>query len=277
MNRAYLLLDQIQIENLPERLFELAGGVMLHSLFQRTAYSALDKAGPVLVAVTPDSPLAQVFLQEWSTTAGLWLESQADEGALLEHLRSLIHARVEGDVTVLFRFYDPRITALWLADRPAAERDRLMGPVHLIRLPGLQIQQQTEQPAIPYADRPWLVLTGEQLDHLNSAKRQTLTRQLIEHVLRYFPKCLGSQEPTALQPWAMDCQASAARNGFSAADEVLLWARFYAVLGADFPNGPEHGVYRQLLAEPGVVPRQRLDNLNNALTHQLLTDKDFAP
>ncbi|UDI93467.1 DUF4123 domain-containing protein [Pseudomonas sp. IAC-BECa141] len=276
MNRAYLLLDQIQIENLPERLFELTGGVMPHSLYQRTAYSALDKAGPVLVAVTPDSPLAQVFSQEWSTTAGLWLESQADEGALLEHLRSLIHARVEGDVTVLFRFYDPRITALWLADKPAAERDRLMGPVHLIRLPGLQIRQLTEQPAIPYADRPWLVLTAEQLNDLNAAKRRTFAGQLIEHALRYFPKCLGSQEPTALQQWAMDCQGSAARNGFSAVEEVLLWARFYAVLGADFPDGPAHGAYRQLLAEPGVLPRQRLDNLNGALTHQLLTDKDLT-
>ncbi len=276
MSRAYLLLDRIQIEKLSDRLFELTGGTPVHSLYQRTAYSALDKAGPVLIGVTPDSPLATVFWQEWSATAGIWLESEADEDQVLAHVRSLIHARVDGAATVFFRFYDPRITALWLKDLPAPERDRLMGPMRLIRLPDLQIHQQTEHPAIPYAQKPWLVLTAEQLDHLNAAKRQSFARQLIEHGQRYFATYLNSMDSTALQQWAMDCQASAARGGFSAVDEVLIWARFYALLGADFPDGPEHGAYRQLLVEPGLLPRQRLDNLNSALTHQLLTDKDFA-
>ena len=162
------------------------------------------------------------------------------------------------------------------AARPAPERDRLMGPVRLIRLPESQIHQQTEQPAIPYADKPWLLLTAEQLDQLNTAKRKCFARQLIEYGQCHFPKSLGSLASTALQQWAMDCQASAARSGFSAVDEVFLWVRFCVVLGADFPDGPEHAAYRQLLAEPGLLPRQRLDNLNRALTHQLLNDKDFT-
>lgn len=274
MNQAYLLLDRIQIESLADRLFALTGGATVHSLYQRTAYSALEKVGPLLVGVGPDSPLAQVFWQEWSVTAGIWLESQADEDQVLKHLRSLIHARVEGGVTVLFRFYDPRITALWLRDLPAPERDRLMGPVSLIQLPDSPIQQQTEQPAIPYADMPWLLFTAQHLDRLSTAKRQSFARQLIEHAQRYYPQSLQSLDSAALQQWAVDCQASAARNGFSAGDEILLWARFFAVLGADFPEGPEHGAYRQLLCERGVLPRQRLDNLNSALTLQLLSDKE---
>ncbi|WP_025110186.1 DUF4123 domain-containing protein [Pseudomonas sp. H1h] len=276
MSRAYLLLDRVQIENLPDRLFELTGGTPVHSLYQRTAYSALDKAGPVLIGVTPDSPLASVFCQEWSATAGIWLESEADEDQVLAHVRSLIHARVDGAATVFFRFYDPRIAALWLKDLPAPELDRLMGPVRLIRLPDLQIHQQTEHPAIPYAHKPWLLLTAEQLDQLNAVKRQSFSRQLIAHGQRHFATYLNSMDSTALQQWAVDCQASAARSGFSAVDEVLLWARFFTVLGTDFPDGAEHGAYRQLLAEPRVLPHQRLDNLNCALTHQLLTDKDFA-
>lgn len=276
MNRAYLLLDRVQIENLSDRLFEMTGGATVHSLYQRTAYSHLESVGPVLIGVVPDSPLAKVFSQEWSATAGIWLESAADESQVQEHLRSLIHARVEGAATVFFRFYDPRITALWLMDLPAPERDRLMGPVRLIRLPESQIHQQTEQPAIPYADKPWLLLTAEQLDQLNTAKRKCFARQLIEYGQCHFPESLGSLASTALQQWAMDCQASAARSGFSAVDEVFLWVRFCVVLGADFPDGPEHGAYRQLLAEPGFLPRQRLDNLNRALTHQLLNDKDFT-
>jgi len=276
MSRAFLVLDRIQIDNLLDRLFELTGGATVHSLYQHTAYSALGDVAPVLIAVTADSLLAKVFWQEWSATSGIWLESEADEDQVLAHLRSLIHARVEGNTTVFFRSYDPRITALWLMDLPSPERDRLMGPVRLIRLGELQIHQQTGQPAIPYSDKPWLWLTTEQLEHLNTARQPSLARQLIEHAQRYFPKHFNSLDPTALQQWAAGCQASAARNGFSAVDEVLRWARFYLVLGTDFPCGPTHSAYRQLLAEPGVAPRQRLDNLNQALTHQLLTDEDLA-
>ncbi|WP_085585262.1 MULTISPECIES: DUF4123 domain-containing protein [unclassified Pseudomonas] len=277
MNRAYLLLDRIQIANLADRLFELTGRAAVHSLYQHTAYSDLDGVGPLLTEVLPDSPLERVFWQAWSATAGIWLESEADELQVLEHLRGLVHARVEGGATVFFRFYDPRVTASWLADLPFLERDRLMGPIRLIRLPGLEIRQQAAQPAIPYAQQPWLGLAAEQLDHLDTARRESFDRQLIEHVRRHFPGSLKSLDVCALRQWASDCQSSAARSGFSAVDEVLIWSRLPAVLGRDFPDGSEHGVYRQLLTEPGVTPHQRLDNLNHALTQQLLTEKELAP
>ena len=274
MSQAYLLLDRTQIDNLAHRLFEVTSSVQFHSLFQRTAYSALDEVSPVLVPVTPNSPLAHTFAEQWSATAGIWLESLADEKTVVEHLRSLIHARVEGEVTVLFRFYDPRITALWLADLPAHERAPLMGPIQVIRLPHSVIHQaQPDQPAARYADTPWLRLPAEQLDHLNSAKQQGFTRRLIAHCDTYFPDYLQGQDLTAEQ-WVAHCQNTAERYGYSAADEIFLWARFQALLGTDFPQGLAHGTYLQILTEPGATPQQRLDNLNTELTHRKLTAKE---
>ena len=274
MSQAYLLLDRTQIEHLPERLFEL-GITTFQSLYQTTAYSALEEAGPVLVPVFPDSPLAHAFYRDWSATSGVWLESEEQEAVVLEHLRSLIHVRVDGGVTVLFRYHDPRIAALWLAQLPAIERDRLMGPVHLIRLPELDIHQQTpDQPAAQYADRPWLLLSPEQLEHLSTAQRQRFAQRLIEHGQQYFPDCLQGLDASALQQWASQCQHRAGRHGYGAIDEVLLWARFHAELGPDFPDAPAHVAYRSMWAEPGVSPEQRLDNLNAELTRQQLTDKE---
>ena len=274
MSQAYLLLDRTQIDNLAHRLFEVAPSVQFHSLYQRTAYSALDEVSPVLVPVTPNSPLAHTFTEQWSATAGIWLESLTDEKTVVEHVRSLIHARVEGEVTVLFRFYDPRIVALWLADLPAHERAPLMGPIQLIRLPHSVIHQtQPDQPAALYADTPWLLLRAEQLAHLNSAKQRSFAQRLIEHCQTYFPDYLRGQDLTAEQ-WVLHCQNTAEHYGYSAADEIFLWARFQAVLGTDFPQGLAHGAYRQILTEPGVTPQQRLDNLNTELTYQLLTDKE---
>lgn len=275
MSQAYLLLDRSQIELLPQRLFEL-GCTTYQSLYLGSAYRALDEVGPVLVPVAPDSRLAQTFFQEWSATSGIWLESLAQEAVVLEHLRSLIHVRVEGEVTVLFRYHDPRITGLWLSQLPVAERDRLMGPVRRVRLPTLDIvQENPDQPSAAYAHEPWLFLSAQQLEHLGAAQRQRFARQLIEHGQQFFCEYLQGMDAVALQQWATHCQHSAARYGYSAIDEVLLWARFPAVLGNDFPDAHAHAAYRNLLAEPGVSPRQRLDNLNAELTREQLTGKEF--
>ncbi|PPA01948.1 DUF4123 domain-containing protein [Pseudomonas sp. MWU12-2312b] len=276
MSQAYLLLDRTRIERLPERLFELES-TTFRSLYRNTAYGPLEEVGPVLVPVSPDSPLAQRFFKEWSATCGIWLESEAQEEVVLGHLRSLIHVRVEGDVTVLFRYHDPRIAALWLTSLPACERDRLMGPVRLIRLPDLEIRQENpDQPAARYGQEPWLLLSGHQLEHLGSVQRQHVAQQVIEHGQRYFPQYLKELDEAALQQWASHCQQRAGRHGYSAIDEVLPWVRFQALLGTDFPDAPAHAVYRNMLTEPGLSPRQRLDNLNAELTRRQVTDKEFS-
>ena len=39
----------------------------------------------------------------------------------------------------------------------------------------------------------------------------------------------------------------------------MLWASLYATYGDDFPQGEGQEIYRSVLAEQGVTPRQRLD------------------
>ncbi|TDF82304.1 DUF4123 domain-containing protein [Pseudomonas sp. H9] len=282
MNQAYLLLDGAQIDDLPSRLLELTGSTPYHMLYQHTAYSGLLAVSPLLVPVIPDSPLAQHFAATWRLTAGIWLESEADQAAVVQHLRSLIHARIEGDVSVFFRYYDPRITHLWLADLEPQQRDRLMGPVRLISLPqsllpgGVIRQENPEQPIAQYAHRPWLFLPQERVEHLSGAKRQRLAQQLIEHCQQYVPERLQGLDSEAQQLWALDCQRSAERHGFSAVDHVMRWANVYAVLGDEFPDAASHAVYRQILDDKGALPEQRLNNLSAELRRQLFTTKELS-
>lgn len=275
MTQAYLLLDQARIKNLSQRLLELAPNTPPQLLYQGTAYASLQHLGPALLTVTLDSPLADTFFQEWDTAGGIWLESDAPASEVLAHLRSLVHVQVPGDVTVLFRYYDPRIAVSWLTDLPPTERDRLMGPVRLIRLRGTVIEREhPDQPIGQYAAQPWLVLTAQTIDRFSLAKQQIFTQQLVEHCLKYFPEFLHELDPAQQLQWAIDCQEHAARHGYCSADEVLRWARFYGELGPDFPDGPGNTDYRQILAEPGVLPAQRLDNLSVELTRQMLTHQD---
>lgn len=272
--RTYLLLDSIQIPELYARLYQLAQITTVHSLYLSTQYAELASIGPVLVAVEPGSALAQTFHEQWQEKAGIWLESDAAETTLVAHLRSLIHVGLEGGVCAFFRYYDPRITRLWLEDLSSEKRDRLMGPVRLIRLPNTDgservlRQQNPDQPCASYAATPWLGLSEKELEHLSHAQRECFSQQLIAHCQRYFPQCLQGLSPQAQQDWALGCQRNAARQGYSARDEVMAWVGLYATFGDEFPDAAEHVVYRRLLAERGVLPEQRLDHVLDELIKQ---------
>ena len=82
-------------------------------------------------------------------------------------------------------------------------------------------------------------------------------------------------DAAAQQQFVTLCRQSAARYGYSAADEVARWAGLLAELGSDFPQAPEHDTYCQLLEQRDLLPAQRLDNLIAELQCQLLrTDKE---
>lgn len=281
--RQYLLLDGAQIDDLLLQLYRLEDSPAVQRLYQGTRYETLADAGPVLVQLAPGSRLEQHFIEHWQARAGLWLETDASEAELVEHLRSLIHVRVQG-VTVLLRYYDPRIMRHWLPELPADERDRLMGPVSCIRLPAteaggelVEIQRQVPYPAARHDDTPWLHLSDEQVERLNRAQLEAFDQRLLDHIEQHFPGCLAGHDPASRQAWAARCRQAAGAHGYGAADQVVQWANLCAVLGADFPYGQSHQAYRLILDTPQWRPEQRLERLSLELQRQLLTDKEARP
>lgn len=277
MRRAYLLLDSAQIDDLPQYLLSLGQFMPCHPLYLTTAYAELADCGPLLIPVVAGSQLAQLFIERWRMHAGIWLETDAPEPALLDHLRSLVHVSLDGDVTAFFRYHDPRIARLWLQDLHPIERDRAMGPIQLIRLPAeegsdLAILSSSETPGQRYAHTPWLRLSAAQLEHLSQAQRQQFDRHLIEHCRRYFPDALLGLDNPAQQAWALACRHSAERQGYSAQNEVTRWVSLHVHLGANFPHESTHQAYRKILEASGLSPTQRLDELLNELTLQLIRD-----
>lgn len=269
----YLLLDGAQIDGLAARLQELEASPSLHLLYRHSVYEALAEAGPLLVAVQPRSELARVFEQEWQATAGIWLESDANEAILVEHLRSLVHARV-GGIDVLLRYYDPRITRPWLEHETTSQRDLLLGPIRRIRLPDDTPETCLERMSQPqparYNDTPWVTLSQAQLEHMSQARLGEFEQRLLLHVRNFHPACLHNLGPTEQHQWLADCRASAASYGYSSGVDVARWASLLAELGSDFPHAPGHESYRALLAQPESLPSHRLDSLILELQRQTL-------
>ncbi|SFO69901.1 protein of unknown function [Ectopseudomonas composti] len=280
--RQYLLLDGAQIDNLLAQLYQLDDAPHLHRLYQGTLYQDLADIGPVLVQLSCANRLEEHFAEHWQATAGVWLETDASEQDLTEHLRSLVHANVQG-MTVLLRYYDPRVMRHWLAELPDEERNYLMGPVKRARIATrggenepIELQRQAASPAARYDDTPWLHLSDEQVERLNRAQLETFDEQVLVHIDHYFPDCLAGKNVAARQAWAVSCRQSANAHGYSAADQVVQWANLRAVLGTEFPQAPAHQPYRQILDTPQLRPEQRLERLALELQRQLLTDKEVT-
>ncbi|WP_339650721.1 DUF4123 domain-containing protein [Halopseudomonas pelagia] len=277
----YLLLDGAQIDNLLQRIYELEPAPEPHLLYRQTRYAELADVGPVLVRTEPGSALHAHFHATWAQTAGCELDSSMPEPAIVSHLRSLIHIRTDGDVVLLFRYYDPRIMRLWLADLSIPVREQVMGPIDNISFSGFEsgsvqrFANQSKTAGQRYEDRPWLQLSGNQLARLNIAKEQCFDQRLVEHVNRWFPDCLAKADAQQRQQWAAACRRSAAEYGYSSASDVARWAGCVALKGNLFPEAPEHEIFRNLLAQPQTTPMQRLDNVLMEIQRQLLTqDKE---
>ncbi|SDS61093.1 protein of unknown function [Halopseudomonas litoralis] len=278
---AYLLLDSAQVNDLMVQIYQLEDAPEIHLLYQNTRYHALADSGPLLIHLPTGSRLEQHFVEHWQASAGLWLESDGNESALVEHLRSLVHVRIGSDVTVLLRYHDPRIMRHWLPDLPPEECDRMMGPMRRIRLPVLHGEDQIDEirrthPATTaqYNDTPWLRLSDEQVERLNRAQLMEFDLRLLRHIDQYFPDCLAGWEPNTRFAWAAACRQGAQDHGYSAADEVAQWASLCSVLGVNFPKAPAHHVYQQILATSHLPGKKRLERLVLELQCQMLTDKE---
>lgn len=278
----YLLLDGAKIENLPARVYSLDENPIVEWLYHSTPLHEVFDVGPALVVLRANTALEKAFTEDWQNDAGLIIESDAPIQQLTEHLRSLIHVRVPGDASMLFRYYDPRVMRHWLPPMSPAEKDHLMGPIRRVRLPAREGQQeqwivreQDRQSAQQYAERPWLYLDEQQLQQLNQGKLELFDQQLLEHVNTYFPDCLAQRSSTEQQQWAVLCREGAASHGYSAPKEVARWSALVAEHGTEFPRAPEHQAYREILQQPTLNATQRLDALLVELhRHWLLTDKE---
>ncbi|MBZ9785795.1 DUF4123 domain-containing protein [Pseudomonas sp. REP124] len=278
----YLLLDGASIDSLPTRLYRLDSSPTIEWLYHGTPYRALFDVGPALVVLRADSPLEKAFMDHWQHDAGVMLESDAPMLELAEYLRSLLHARVRGGASLLFRYYDPRVMRHWLPALSSAERDRMMGPISRVRLPAKDdqgeewiVRKQDRQNTQQYAERPWLYLDEQQLQQINQGKLEVCDQQLLEHVRTCLPDCLTQYSAAEQQQWAASCREGAAHYGYSAPDEVLRWAALVAQRGTAFPGAPEHQACRDILQQQALNAEQRLDALWAELhRHCLQTDKE---
>lgn len=282
MRRSYLVLDGGLINDLPQNLLRMKHFAFCHPLYLNTAYETIVECGPMLVETTTNVTLQKIFKEEWHSDSGIWLESDSSDVELVEHLRSLVHVKLESGITALFRYYDPRITRLWLTTMDTLQRDHILGPIALIRLPSdensdheqLVYRKGDPQPGKLYSDTPWLVFNDQQLNLLGQAQRRQFNQHLLDHCQRYFPNALEGLDTKQRFQWAEDCRTNAERHGYRTDNQITRWVALYAALGETFPEGDEHAAFRRIIGDQFLSPELRMDNLLAELARQIILRKE---
>jgi hypothetical protein len=108
------------------------------------------RSSPYLVEARLGGPLLDRFLERgWADSWGVLLTSTYELDFLIDHLRSIVHARTEEGGKYFFRFYDPRVIRLYLPTCTPRELDDFFGPVKRFLVEG----QPGEPDVIEYVVR----------------------------------------------------------------------------------------------------------------------------
>ena len=124
----YAILDGARDPRIVPRI--RASGVAARCLFDGELHPSLAAAAPYLVALEPDAPFSAALIADgWDTAWGVWLTSTASLAALHHHFRRFLRVLDADGRPLMFRYYDPRVLAVYLPTCSAAELEFVFGPV----------------------------------------------------------------------------------------------------------------------------------------------------
>ncbi len=99
-------------------------------LFAGNISRALREVAPYLVRFDKDDQLAKFVLENgWGHAWGVFISSQASMETLRKHFRRFLRVRDESGRKLLFRYYDPRVLAIYLPTCTNEELTEIFGPV----------------------------------------------------------------------------------------------------------------------------------------------------
>lgn len=260
---AYLLLDGISVETLPKRLYEWAGSPDFEVLYLETPWAELSDVSPYLVRLSgPHDPALAAFVQNSQEEWGYLLFSNANQEAVLDHLRWLVCVIHPMGEKMLLRLADPAVMHALLIQARQENDATLFGPIEKIvaadRIDSVWHEHQRPGPTmLSRQDRPYR-LSDKQLDSLGDvAFRSTLIR-LDAHMRDYFPTYQPTLDPS--QRW-QHLQALAERAyglGFNSEYDITLYANLFGLLGADVLD--MHSDIANLVDRPSsLTPTQRIE------------------
>lgn len=157
----WLLLDTLGMPGVIERFKQrFENGYPWSELFAETELQQLRGQGPLLLRMSPGSPLSAVLQQEPAQWPGLHIVCSVPKQQLLDHLRRMLIVRFGGHYKSLLAYYSVQTASYFFDATDAHELSRWMGPIHSLtwyggswsdKAEGIQGRQFVINPALEAA------------------------------------------------------------------------------------------------------------------------------
>ena len=124
----YAILDGASIPDLLDKLDECQPEYVC--LYAGELEPDVEECAPYLVRLDPDSEFTRWVIDEgWGKHWGIFATSPADLRAMRKHFRTFLLVKDPEGKTLYFRYYDPRVLAIYLPATNANERESIFGEV----------------------------------------------------------------------------------------------------------------------------------------------------
>lgn len=260
---AYLLLDGISVEALPQRLYQWSESPDFDVLYLDTPWAELSDISPCLVRLTgPQDPALLAFVENGHDEWGYLLFTRASRAELLNHLRWLVSVRHPLGEDMLLRLADPAVVHALLGQAARDNDVTLFGPIEQVvaadRIEGCWHQHQRSGAAGDARhDRPY-PLSESQLEILGDVAFRGILIRLDEHMRDYFPSYQHALNPSERWQHLRSLAEQAYAQSFHSEHDITLYANIFGLLGADALSA--HGDIAALVGQPSsLTPTQRIE------------------
>lgn len=131
--RCFLVVDAASDPSIFPFLYAHQDELTVQSLYKGEAAAELAEVAPYLLALDEnDGPARKFVAQGWGHHRFILLCTAAGFDDMRQHLRKLTFAQMPDGEAVLFRFYDPRVTRIFLPTCDGAQLARFFGPASRI-------------------------------------------------------------------------------------------------------------------------------------------------
>ena len=106
-------------------------------LYAGSLHPALERAAPYLVQLEHDDrQTIRLINRAWGNSWGIFLTADGGLGAMRKHLRKLLKVTGPSGKRLLFRYFDPRVTRVFLPTCSTPQLDEWFGPVQAVLCEG---------------------------------------------------------------------------------------------------------------------------------------------
>jgi hypothetical protein len=268
------------------------------NLFEDTTLAAMINVAPYLVRLEPESDFSNWLMNESvGQSWGIFIQSNADPGELADHFKRWITVWDDNGREMYFRFYDPRVLHVFLADANMAEIDRFFGALvkkmiaevspgdalvfyetndeglsKIIRplvttttkpaiKPSIMVKRKENEPAPLLSETGAVIMRPEMMAAMSRYSRSGFIDRLTAHINDAYPEAVLIISPPDLRPRLETSVDRAMEYGMMSESDVSRFVDLTFELEEHFDTSDEYAWAGEILRDDNDDPAIRLQKI----------------